>query len=43
MQVVFIHSYVQASFEGLKGYSKKIAEVKDCYNSALQSAPALHR
>ena len=42
-EVVYIHSYLQQFFEGIKGFSKKVAEVKDCHHAALANAPGLHR
>lgn len=42
-EVIYFHSYIQNFFESIKGYSKKVNEVKDCYNSAIQSATPLHR
>uniref|UniRef100_A0A7G3APR1 Putative membrane-associated hematopoietic protein n=1 Tax=Lutzomyia longipalpis TaxID=7200 RepID=A0A7G3APR1_LUTLO len=42
-EVIHIHQYIQASFDGLKGYSKRISEVKDCYNQAIQKASFVHR
>lgn len=37
-EVLYVHSYVQAFFEGMKGYGKRISEVKDCYSHAVQKA-----
>lgn len=42
-EVIHIHQYIQTAFDGMKGYSKRIAEVKDCYNHAIQKASFLHR
>lgn len=42
-EVVYIHSYIQSYFDGVKGYSKRISEVKDTYNQALQKATYKHR
>lgn len=42
-EVIYIHQYIQIAFEGLKGYSKRISEVKDCYNHAMQKAALMHR
>ncbi|XP_077288371.1 nck associated protein 1 Hem [Arctopsyche grandis] len=42
-EVIYIHSYIQGFFDGIKGYSKKISEVKDCYNHAVQKAGYKHR
>jgi NCK-associated protein 1 len=42
-EVIYIHQYIQNAFEGIKGYSKRISEVKDCYNHAMQKASLMHR
>lgn len=42
-EVIHIHQYIQNTFDGMKGYSKRISEVKDCYNHATQKAGLLHR
>lgn len=42
-EVIYIHAYIQAFFDTLKGYSKKISEVKDCYSQAIQKAGYRHR
>lgn len=42
-EVVYIHSYIQQFFETVKGYSKRISEVKDCYNQSVQKAGYRHR
>ncbi len=42
-EVLYIHNYVQVFFEGIKGYGKKVNEIKDCYNNAVQNACILHR
>lgn len=42
-EVIHIHQYIQNTFDGMKGYSKRISEVKDCYNHAIQKASFLHR
>lgn len=42
-EVIYIHQYIQNTFEGMKGYSKRISEVKDAYNTALQKASLMHR
>ncbi|XP_018322242.1 membrane-associated protein Hem [Agrilus planipennis] len=42
-EVVHIHSYIQSYFESLKGYSKRVSEVKDCYSQAVQKASYKHR
>nr|CAD7430116.1 unnamed protein product [Timema monikensis] len=42
-EVLYIHSYIQSYFDCMKGYSKRISEVKDCYNQAIQKAALRHR
>lgn len=37
-EVIYIHAYIQGFFDTIKGYSKRISEVKDCYNQAIQKA-----
>lgn len=37
-EALYIHGYVQAFFEGIKGYGKRVSEIKDCYNQAVQKA-----
>jgi NCK-associated protein 1 len=42
-EVLHMHSYIQSYFDGIKGYGKRISEVKDCYNQAIQKAAHRHR
>ncbi|XP_017123049.1 LOW QUALITY PROTEIN: membrane-associated protein Hem [Drosophila gunungcola] len=42
-EVLQIHQYIQATFDGIKGYSKRIGEVKETYNTAVQKAALMHR
>ena len=42
-EVIYTHSYIQTFFESIKGYSKKVGEVKECYNIAVANAAANHR
>lgn len=42
-EVIYIHQYIQNTFEGMKGYGKRISEVKECYNHAVQKAGFIHR
>lgn len=42
-EVIQIHQYIQNTFDGIKGYSKRISEVKDAYNTAVQKAALVHR
>jgi NCK-associated protein 1 len=37
-ETVPIHSFVQSFFETLKGYSKKVSEVKEAHTHATQKA-----
>ncbi|XP_018565798.1 membrane-associated protein Hem [Anoplophora glabripennis] len=42
-EVVHIHQYIWSFFDSLKGYSKRISEVKETYNHAVQKAGYNHR
>lgn len=42
-ECIYIHQYVQSFFEGLKGYGKRVSELKECYNQAIQKASYKHR
>ena len=42
-EIIYTHSYIQAFFESIKGYGKKVNEVKECYNAAVTNAAANHR
>ncbi|KAJ8688113.1 hypothetical protein QAD02_023908 [Eretmocerus hayati] len=42
-EVIYIHQYIQSFFETIKGYGKRVSEVKDCYNQAVQKAAHKHR
>ncbi|KAL5291184.1 NCKAP1 family protein [Megaselia abdita] len=42
-EVIHIHSYIQSTFDTIKGYSKRINEVKEAHNVAVQKASHLHR
>ncbi|CAH0391487.1 unnamed protein product [Bemisia tabaci] len=42
-EVIFIHSYIQTFFDSIKGYGKRVSELKDCYNVAVQKATYKHR
>ncbi len=37
-EVLYIHSYAQAFLEGIKGYGKRVSEIKDSYSQAVQKA-----
>jgi len=37
-EVVFIHPYIIAFFDTIKGYNKRLSEVKDAYTYAVQHA-----
>ncbi|XP_065156811.1 LOW QUALITY PROTEIN: membrane-associated protein Hem [Atheta coriaria] len=42
-EVIYIHPYIQQYLEGVKGMSKRLAELKDCQSSAFQKAGYKHR
>ena len=42
-EIIYTHSYIQTYFEGIKGYSKKVSEVKECYNVAITNAANNHK
>lgn len=42
-EVIHIHSYIWQFFDTMKGYSKRVSEVKECYNQAVQKAGYKHR
>lgn len=42
-EVIHIHSYILSFFDNMKGYSKRISEVKDCHSHAIQKAAHKHR
>lgn len=42
-EVIHIHSYILSFFDTIKGYSKRISEVKDCHTQAIQKAAHKHR
>uniref|UniRef100_A0A6V7HS69 Membrane-associated protein Hem n=1 Tax=Bracon brevicornis TaxID=1563983 RepID=A0A6V7HS69_9HYME len=42
-EVIYIHQYIQSFFESIKGYGKRVSEVKECYNQAIQKAGYRHR
>jgi len=37
-EVIFVHSFIQSFFDGIKGYGKRVTEIKDCFNSAVANA-----
>lgn len=37
-EVLYIHQYIVAFFDGIKGYGKRISEVKDALNYAIANA-----
>lgn len=37
-EVLYIHQYIISFFDGIKGYGKKISEVKDASNYAIANA-----
>ncbi|CAG9836304.1 unnamed protein product [Diabrotica balteata] len=42
-EVIYTHQYVLSFFDTLKGYGKRISEVKDAQNQAVQKAGYNHR
>ncbi|VDM37485.1 unnamed protein product [Toxocara canis] len=42
-EILIVHTTVQSVFESVKGYHKKVQEVKDHYSIALQTSLAVHR
>ena len=42
-EVIYIHKEIQTFFGSIKGYGKKVKEVKDLYEHALQHATGIHR
>ncbi|KFM78035.1 Nck-associated protein 1, partial [Stegodyphus mimosarum] len=42
-EVLQTHLYIQQFFESIKGYNKRVSEVKDCFNYAIQNACLVHR
>lgn len=42
-EVLHIHQYILSFFDNIKGYSKRISEVKECFNQAVQKAGYQHR
>ncbi|XKL65966.1 hypothetical protein PGB90_009386 [Kerria lacca] len=42
-EVLYVHAYVQSFFESIKGYGKRVSEIKDCYSHAVQKASYKHR
>lgn len=37
-EIVFIHSFIQSFFDTLKGYGKRISEIKEAHVIATQKA-----
>lgn len=37
-EVIYFHSYIQTFFDNIKGYGKRVNEVKECFNSAVTSS-----
>ncbi|KAK7790225.1 hypothetical protein R5R35_014534 [Gryllus longicercus] len=42
-EVLYIHAYIINYFDGMKGFGKRISEVKECYNQSVQKAAHRHR
>ncbi|KFD72717.1 hypothetical protein M514_01844 [Trichuris suis] len=41
-EVFYPHQYIQTFFEGIKGYNKRISDVKEFYATALQQSGYIH-
>ncbi|ENN72215.1 hypothetical protein HUJ04_009989 [Dendroctonus ponderosae] len=42
-EVLYIHQYIWSYLDTLKGYGKKISDIKDAYQQAVQKAAHTHR
>ncbi|GIY39487.1 membrane-associated protein Hem [Caerostris darwini] len=42
-EVLQTHLYIQQFFESIKGYNKRVSEVKECFNFAVQNACLVRR
>lgn len=42
-EVIHIHQYIWSYFDTIKGYSKRVSEVKECCTQAVQKAGYKHR
>lgn len=42
-EVIFVHQFLQSFFESMKGYGKRMAEVKECCTQAMTQSPRMHR
>ncbi|XP_076355229.1 nck associated protein 1 Hem isoform X2 [Tachypleus tridentatus] len=42
-EVLHTHLYIQQFFETIKGYNKRVSEIKDAYNFALQNSGHMHK
>ncbi|XP_064634031.1 nck-associated protein 1-like isoform X4 [Lineus longissimus] len=42
-EVLAIHPFISQVFEGIKGYTKKTNEVKELHQTAIQTAPTMHK
>ncbi|KAF8790133.1 Nck-associated protein 1 like protein [Argiope bruennichi] len=42
-EVLQTHLYIQQFFESIKGYNKRVSEVKECFNYAVQNACLVRR
>jgi len=42
-EVLTIHSFITSYFDSLKGYNKRVAEVKEFYQQVCQTGPHIHR
>ncbi|XP_013912433.1 PREDICTED: nck-associated protein 1-like [Thamnophis sirtalis] len=42
-EVLYIHKVTEEAFSGIKGYGKRITDIKDCKEHALQQSGQFHR
>ena len=42
-EVIHTHAFAQSFFEGIKGYNKRVADVKDAYNWIVSNIGHIHR
>lgn len=42
-EVIHTHQFAQTFFEGIKGYNKRVSDIKEAYNSVSNNAANIHR
>ncbi|XP_062401787.1 nck-associated protein 1-like [Sardina pilchardus] len=42
-ETINIHKFTEDFFDGLKGYSKRVADIKECRENAIANCGAIHR